>query len=47
MPTLTPEDWQEEPRKDWTRGQKLIVAALPVGVGLITLIMWAIWKLTG
>ena len=47
MPTLTPEGWPEKPRQDWNTGDKLKCVIIPAVVGVITLIMWAIWKLTG
>ena len=44
-PTYHPPDWQE--RQGWSTGDKLKCAIIPVGVGLVTLAMWVMWKLWG
>ena len=46
MPTLTPPDWQE-PEPEWTNGDKVLCAGLPVVVALVTIGMYIAWKWWG
>ena len=44
-PTYRPQDWEPGSRQDWTNGEKLLCAALPVAVLLATAFVWVLWKL--
>ena len=40
-PTLTPPDWEERP-PDWTNGEKLMCWLIPIGAGLVALVVYVL-----